>query len=234
MGEASGSGKLPILCGGTGLYFLSLTRGLSEVPAVPAWAREEARARLAASGPAALHELLARSDPDTAARLRPTDGQRVARALEVLLSTGRGLAAWRSSSGADPTPWRFSAVLLRPSRQVLREAAAVRFDAMLRDGALEEARALLDLRLHPSLPAMRAHGVPELAAHLAGRIGLSEARDTAVAHTRQYVKRQDTWFRHHSLAPPAMVRHIDARYAPDEQFSESVLAEILPFVQRAR
>lgn len=234
MDEASGSGKLPILCGGTGLYFLSLTRGLSEVPSVPAWAREEARARLAVSGAAALHEQLARSDPATAARLRPTDGQRLARAFEVLLGTGRGLVAWRSSGGADPAPWRFSAILLRPPRQALRDAAAARFVAMLRDGALEEARALLDLRLDPALPAMRAHGVPELAAYLAGRIGLTEAQDTAVAHTRQYIKRQDTWFRHHSLALPATLRHIDARYDPDKQFSESMLTETLAFLQAAR
>ena len=95
MDEAAAAGRLPILCGGTGLYFLSLTRGLSEVPAVPAWAREEARARLAALGAAGLHEVLARADPATAAGLRPTDAQRVARAFEVLLGTGRGLAAWQ-------------------------------------------------------------------------------------------------------------------------------------------
>ncbi len=233
MEEASGAGKLPILCGGTGLYFLSLTRGLSDVPAVPAWAREEARSRLAASGPAALHEELARSDPATAAKLRPTDSQRVARAFEVLIGTGRGLAAWQSG-GVGPAPWRFSAILLRPPRQEQRDAAAARFDAMLRDGALDEVRALLEERLDPALPAMRAHGVPELAAHLAGRFGLDEARKRAVAHTRQYIKRQDTWFRHHSLAEPDRVRHIDARVARNEQFSESVSPEILAFLQEAR
>ncbi len=234
MDEASASGKLPILCGGTGLYFLSLTRGLSDVPAVPDWAREEARAGLATSGAAALHERLARSDPDTAARLRPTDGQRVARAFEVLLGTGRGLVAWRSSGGAGPAPWRFSAILLRPPRQALRDAAAARFDGMLRDGALEEARALLELRLDPALPAMRAHGVPELTAHLAGRLGLAEARDRAVAHTRQYIKRQDTWFRHHALAPPAVLRHIDARFTSDEQFSQSEWSGLLAFLHVVR
>jgi tRNA dimethylallyltransferase len=233
MEEAAESGKLPILCGGTGLYFLSLTRGLSDVPAVPDWAREEARSRLAALGPAALHGQLMRSDPDTAARLRPTDAQRVARAFEVLLGTGRGLAAWQSG-GLDPAPWRFSAVLLRPPRHELREAAGARFDAMLRDGALDEVKALVDRGLDPALPAMRAHGVPELAAHLAGRIGLAEARERAVAHTRQYIKRQDTWFRHHALTAPAMVRHIDAKFPGATQFSESVLAEVLAFLQTRR
>ncbi len=233
MGEAAASGNLPILCGGTGLYFLSLTRGLSDVPAVPAWAREEARARLAALGAAALHEHLSRSDPATAAGLRPTDGQRVARAFEVLLGTGRGLAAWRSG-GLDPAPWRFSAVLLRPPRQELREVASARFDGMVREGALDEVKVLLDQRLDPALPAMRAHGVPELAAHLAGRIGLAEARDKAVAHTRQYIKRQDTWFRHHPLTTPDMVRYIDARFAADGQFLEKLPAEIVAFLQARR
>lgn len=233
MEEASASGKLPILCGGTGLYFLSLTRGLSDVPAVPAWAREEARARLAELGPAALHEILARSDPATAAKLRPTDPQRVGRAFEVLLGTGRGLAAWQSG-GLAPAPWRFSAILLRPPRQELRDAAAARFDAMLRGGALDEAKALVDLGLDPALPAMRAHGVPELAAHLAGRMGLDEARDRAVAHTRQYIKRQDTWFRHHALAVPERVRHIDARITSDTKFHESPMVEIFAFIQADR
>lgn len=233
MEEASASGKLPILCGGTGLYFLSLTRGLSDVPAVPAWAREEARARLAELGPAALHEILARSDPATAAKLRPTDPQRVGRAFEVLLGTGRGLADWQSG-GLDPAPWRFSAILLRPPRRELRDAAAARFDAMLRGGALDEAKALVDLGLDPALPAMRAHGVPELAAHLAGRMGLDEARNRAVAHTRQYIKRQDTWFRHHALAVPERVRHIDARISLDAKFQESQMAEIFAFIQAGR
>lgn len=233
MGEARAAGRLPILCGGTGLYFLSLTRGLSDVPIVPAWAREEARARLAASGAAALHESLARVDPATAATLRPTDGQRVARAFEVLLGTGRGLVAWRSG-GVDPAPWRFSAILLRPPRQELRDAAAARFDGMLRDGALDEVRALSERRLDPALPAMRAHGVPELAAHLAGRMDLSEARKKAVAHTCQYIKRQDTWFRHQCLTQPEMLRHIDARFGASEQFSERTTDEILAFLQRAR
>jgi tRNA dimethylallyltransferase len=233
IGEAAKSGKLPILCGGTGLYFLSLTRGLSDVPAVPGWAREEARSQLAAMGAAALHERLARSDPDTAVRLRPTDAQRVARAFEVLLGTGRGLAAWQSG-GLDPAPWRFSAVLLRPPRHELRDAAAARFDSMLRDGALDEVGALLDRGLDRALPAMRAHGVPELAAYLAGRIGLAEARYRAVAHTRQYIKRQDTWFRHHALTAPESVRHIDARFLGSKQFSESIITGILAFLQARR
>jgi tRNA dimethylallyltransferase len=105
---------------------------------------------------------------------------------------------------------------------------------MVRDGALDEVRALLHQRLDPALPAMRAHGVPELVAHLAGRIGLTEARDRAVAHTRQYIKRQGTWFRHHALTTPDMLRHIDARFTCEKQFSESLFAEILAFLQGRR
>ena len=234
MDEASKAGKLPILCGGTGLYFLSLTRGLADVPAVPAWAREEARAQLAASGPAALHERLTRLDPATAAELRPTDGQRLARALEVVLGTGRGLAEWRSSGAGGAVAWRRWAVLLRPPRKELRDAVAARFDGMLRDGALDEVRAMLDRGLDPALPAMRAYGVPELAAHLAGRLALPDARDKAVANTRQYVKRQDTWFRHHPLADAGLTRHFYAHFAPGEQLSEKILAEILAFLQGLR
>ncbi|GAA0587013.1 tRNA (adenosine(37)-N6)-dimethylallyltransferase MiaA [Craurococcus roseus] len=235
MDDAFRAGKLPILCGGTGLYFLSLTRGLADVPAVPAWAREEARAQLAASGAPALHERLARLDPATAATLRSTDGQRLARALEVVLGTGRGLAAWRSGSGdGGAAPWRRWAVLLRPPRDELRQVVAARFDAMLRNGALDEVRAMLDQGLDPALPAMRAHGAPELAAHLAGRLGLPQAREKTIANTRRYVKRQDTWFRHHPLAEPDRVRHVDARFGVDEQFSERFLGEFLAFVERGR
>ncbi|RYI99883.1 MAG: tRNA dimethylallyltransferase, partial [Acetobacteraceae bacterium] len=120
---------LPILCGGTGLYFLSLTEGLSTLPPVPAAARVQARAELAEHGPAALH---ARLDAETAAGLRPGDSQRIARAYEVLLGTGRGLAAWqREGAHTGPAPWRFAAIRLDPPREVLRAAIAARFDAML-------------------------------------------------------------------------------------------------------
>ena len=185
-------------------------------------------------GAAGLHEVLARADPATAAGLRPTDAQRIARAFEVMLGTGRGLAAWQQNGGAEAADWRFFAILLRPPRQELRAAASERFDAMLRDGALDEVRALLERRLHPALPAMRAHGVPELAAHLSGRMELAEARTRAVAHTRQYIKRQDTWFRHHALAPAGRVRHIDAKVSDGTQFLESLRPEILAFLQAAR
>ncbi len=212
MAAAREAGRLPILTGGSGLYFASLTEGLADIPDPGPTARAEARALLKEVGPAALHARLAEVDPATAARLRPTDSQRIARAWEVWRGTGTGLAAWQART-AQPAPWRFAAILLDPPRADLRAAIAARFDAMLRDGALDEVRALLALQLDPALPAMRAHGVPELAAHLRGEITLEEARRRVELVTGQYTKRQATWFRHHGLADPARLHTIHARFA---------------------
>jgi tRNA dimethylallyltransferase len=232
--EARNAGKLPILCGGTGLYFLALARGLVEVPPVPGWARDDARTQLAASGSEASHARLAELDPATAARLRPSDGQRVARALEVVLGTGQGLAAWRAGGIAEGEACRLSAVLLRPPREELRTVVAERFDRMLSHGGIEEARALLGQGLDPALPAMRAHGVPELVAHLAGRMTLSDARERAIANTRRYVKRQDTWFRHQPLASKERACYYNARFSDVEQFTESLAQEILAVLRLPR
>lgn len=223
---------LPILCGGTGLYFLSLTEGLSALPPVPAEARAAARAALAEHGPAAIH---ARLDAETAATLRPSDSQRLARALEVLLGTGRGLAAWqREGAHTGPAPYRFAALRLDPPRDILRAAIAARFDAMLASGALAEVRALAARGLDAGLPAMRAHGVPELIAHIRDGMTLEAARDRAVLHTGQYTKRQATWFRHHPLADPSDTHIIHARVAGLAQFQESQQAEIFAFVESRR
>lgn len=235
MAAASAEGRLPILCGGTGLYFLSLTEGLSAIPPVPAAARGEARSLLAELGAPGLHARLAALDPETAATLSPGDSQRVARAWEVARGTGRGLLAWRREGAhTGPAPWHFVALLLDPPRPALREAIAARFDAMLASGALEEARGLVALGLDPALPAMRAHGVPELAAHLAGQMSLEKARRRAVLNTGRYTKRQATWFRHHPLADPARTHIIHARIAGMEQFSESEAEEIFAFVHSCR
>ena len=129
------------------------------------------------------------------------DSQRIARAWEVWRGTGRALSDWQSQR-QDPAPWRFAAIVLDPPRDALRPAIAGRFDAMLSQGAIEEVRALLALRLDPALPAMRAHGVPELSACLRGDLPLHEARRRVELATGQYTKRQATWFRHHTLAPP--------------------------------
>jgi tRNA dimethylallyltransferase len=230
MAAARAGGLVPILCGGTGLYLEALVRGLAPVPAPGRAAREEARALLAAEGPAALRARLASADPATASLLRPSDGQRLARAWEVWRGTGRGLAAWRGVTG-QPAPWRFRLVLLDPPRPALREAIAARFARMLGDGALDEVRALLSQGLDPTLPAMRAHGVPELSAYLRGDIALDEAARRAILATGQYTKRQATWFRRRPLVGKAEVYTINARYGADQKFSYSLDPALEHFLQ---
>ncbi len=240
MGSARG---VPILCGGTGLYFHALTRGLAPVPEVPGGARAEARALLAAEGAPALHARLLRADPDTASALRPGDGQRLARAWEVWRGTGRGLADWqRQPSPGLPPPYRFLSVLLDPPRDALRAAIRARWDAALRDGAKEEVRTLLRRGLDPALPAMRAHGVPELRDVLEERASPDAAGERACLAIGRYTKRQATWFRHHPLAPPGEgsgaattpAHMITARFTDDAQLSESLWSEILAFVEETR
>ncbi len=221
---------LPILCGGTGLYFSALTDGIADIPEPEPWARTEARSLLDEIGAPALHARLAEADPVTAARLRPTDGQRVARAWEVWRSTGQGLSVWQAQT-QTPAPWRFTAIHIDPPRDALRAAIAGRFDAMLERGALAEVRALLALNLDPTLPAMRALGVPELAAHLRGELSLADAAARATLLSGQFTKRQSTWFRTRKLADPTRLHTIHARTAGLEQFSESSKGDLMRFIQ---
>jgi tRNA dimethylallyltransferase len=229
MAVARLAGRLPILCGGTGMYFAALTDGLADIPTPDPAARQQARRRLAELGPAGLHARLADADPATAAVLRPTDGQRLARAWEVLVSTGRGLAHWQTNRGPKPN-WSFRAVLIDPPRASLRAAIATRCAAMVGAGALEEVRALLALGLDAALPAMRAHGVPEFGAHLAGRLTLPEAVARTALVTGQYTKRQATWFRGHMLTPPGHTRIINTRISYAEQFSVREWADLQNFI----
>ncbi len=229
MAQARAAGRLPILCGGTGMYLAALVQGIAPVPEPGAAARAEARGLLDSDGPAALHARLAAVDPVTAAALRPNDPQRIARAWEVWRGTGRGLAAWQTLAG-DPAPYRFRMLLLDPPRPALRAAIAARFTTMLNHGALDEVAALVAQHLDPALPVMRAHGVPELAAHLRGDIALDEAERRAVLASGQYTKRQATWFRHRAPVPPGDTHMIHARFAGLEQFSEREWADIESFV----
>lgn len=230
LAAARAAGRVPILCGGTGLYLAALTRGLAAIPEVSAEMRAEARGLLETLGSAGLHGRLMAADPVTAAGLRPGDGQRVARAWEVWRETGVGLAAWQARGAAGAAPWRYRMVRLDPPREALRAAIGARFAGMLRDGAVEEVRALGALGLDPALPAMRAHGVPELLAHLAGRMTLAEATARAVLATGQYTKRQATWFRHRSPVPEEDTHVIHARFAGLEQFSERNWRDIERFI----
>jgi tRNA dimethylallyltransferase len=230
MEEARAAGRLPILTGGSGMYFAALTGGLADIPDPGPDARAEARRLLAEQGPAALHASLTKVDPATAACLNPEDSQRIARAWEVWRGTGRGLAAWQAER-SPPAPWRFTAILLDPPRDALRTAIATRFDAMIRQGAVDEVRALLALGLDRALPAMRAHGVPELSAYLRGDLSLQEAGRRTELVTGQYTKRQATWFRHHVLAPQTRTSKIDARFSDWAQFSERERAGLLTFIE---
>ena len=191
------AGGLPVLVGGTGLYFKALTRGLAAVPPIPAQIRSAVRERLAREGIAALYAELRDRDGATARCLMPGDRARVTRALEVILSTGRSLTDWHRE-GMKPALDRDAAVklFLDVDRAELYRRIDARFDAMLASGALDEVRALTSRGLDPALPAMKAHGVPWLVRHLAGEIDLTAAADAGKRDTRRYSKRQATWFRH--------------------------------------
>ena len=196
--EARQTGRRPILVGGTGLYFAALTEGLSPMPDVPAQVRAAVRARIEESGPAALHGELTARDPQIAATIRPSDSQRIVRALEVLEATGRPLSDWQRAprEGALVDPATADRLLLWPDRDALRARIDRRVEEMLAAGALEEARAVAEMELAADLPAYRAHGLRPLLAHVRGELSLAEAAERIKAETRRYAKRQFTWFRH--------------------------------------
>jgi tRNA dimethylallyltransferase len=194
---AAARDQLAILVGGTGLYFKALTRGLAAVPPIPPQLRAAVRARLAAEGPAVLHAELARRDPAGATALRPGDGVRIVRALEVIEATGRPLSQWHSvGMAALVDPARAVKIFLAPERAALKRRIDARFDAMMAAGALDEVRALDARGLDPLQPVLKAHGVPWLRRVLAGVMPIEEAVAAAKRDTWRYTKRQFTWFRH--------------------------------------
>lgn len=196
LAEIEHQGRVAILVGGTGLYFKALTTGLAAVPPIPAEIRGQVRARMASEGAAALHGELAGLDPVTAQRLMVNDRSRIARALEVVLATGRSLTDWhREGLPALVDSARAAKIFLTCERKQLVARIEARFAAMLEAGALDEVRALERRQLDPLLPAMKAHGVPWLIRHLHGEISLDEAAAGAIMDTRRYAKRQLTWFR---------------------------------------
>ncbi|HTI68043.1 MAG TPA: tRNA (adenosine(37)-N6)-dimethylallyltransferase MiaA [Caulobacteraceae bacterium] len=194
LADIAGRGCPAVVVGGTGLYFRALTRGLAEVPPVPAAARRAAEDRFDAQGEGAFREVLRAADPAAEARISPGDRQRLVRAFEVYAATGRPLSAWQADSGPVAVP-AFRALVLEPPRDALYARCDARFAAMVETGALEEAQALLARGLDPSLPLMKAVGLRELGRHLAGELSLGEAVALASQETRRYAKRQSTWFR---------------------------------------
>ena len=194
--EARGEGRVPILVGGTGLYFKALLEGLTPVPDIPVELRVYWREQSERLGAEALHRELVARDPGMAGKLRPSDPQRIVRALEVIDATGVSLSEWQ---GAPAAPVLDAETVMRlviaQEREPLYAGIDARFERMIEAGALEEVEALLRLGLDDSLPAMRAHGVREFRAYLAGTCSLEEAKIKSKTETRRYAKRQMTWAR---------------------------------------
>jgi tRNA dimethylallyltransferase len=191
-----GEGRLPVFVGGTGLYFKALTGGLSDMPAIPLEIRSRLRARLLAEGAEVLHRELASSDGPVAESLSPQDGQRIVRALEVMEATGQSIAAFQGKTGPvviDPD--RARKIVVLPDRALLHQRINGRFEKMLAMGAEDEVRSLLALELSSDMPVMKAIGVSQIAAMLKGEMTRADVLETGAAATRQYAKRQMTWFR---------------------------------------
>jgi tRNA dimethylallyltransferase len=190
-------GATAVMTGGTGMYFKAALYGLSEIPAVPDEIRAQVRDAAQGKSPQALHAELAEADPQTAARLRPTDPQRILRALEVFAATGKPLVSFQGPRSAPLLDEAACpAFFLAPERDTLSARIDARFDRMMESGALEEVAALRARGLDPALPAMRAHGVPHLVAFLDGRMSREEAIMRGKLDTRHYAKRQFTFARH--------------------------------------
>ncbi|MDI4640040.1 tRNA (adenosine(37)-N6)-dimethylallyltransferase MiaA [Rhodoblastus acidophilus] len=194
--EARRIGRLPIFVGGTGMYFKALLHGLSNIPAVPAEVRARVRAEAQGVPPEELHAKLRARDPETAARLRPSDPQRILRALEIFEAAGAPLATFQGArEGALLDAARCHRLFLAPERENLYTRIDARFDRMMAQGALDEARRLMARGLDSALPAMRAVGVPGLMAFLRGEISLETAVEKGKRDSRQYAKRQFTFAR---------------------------------------
>ena len=219
--KATKAGRLPIVVGGTGLYLRAIEEGLAPVPEIPAEIRQEAIELHRALGGVAFRERLGRLDPAAAQRLFPGDKQRLLRAFEVVRATGVTIGTWQNQTKSEPA-YRFGTILLAPPREWLYAACNARLIQMIEAGALAEAQALAARRLDPSLPAMKAVGLPELLSYLRGDLPLDTAVAAAQRATRRYAKRQMTWFRH-QMTPDVVF---------EAQFSESLLHCSRHFIDR--
>ena len=215
------AGRLPVIVGGTGLYLRALQRGLAAIPVIPAPVRAEAVSLHRALGGAGFRDHLATLDPVAASRLPAGDRQRLIRAWEVVTATGRTIDQWQSESSSAVT-YRFGSILLMPPRSELYAACDERFLAMIGQGGIDEAAALLSRGLDAELPAMKGVGLPELFRHLRGEIDLATAIALGQRATRRYAKRQMTWFRH-QLIPDLIL---------NEKYSESFVHCSRHFIQQ--
>lgn len=218
--EAHGLGRLPIVAGGTGLYLKTMMQGIAPTPDIPEEVRARATARLNELGPGAFHDELARLHPGAAAGIRPTDRQRLLRAWEVLTATGRSLRSWQQDqtvggAGFEPR-YRFCSFLFMPDRADLYRDCDLRFGEMIEAGAVAETAALLERKLQPDRPAMKAVGIPEIARYLGGEWSHALMIDKGQQATRRYAKRQYTWFG----------KQMESDYRVDVKFSEREKAKI--------
>lgn len=219
---ARGEGRQAIVTGGTGLYLRALTDGLAAIPPIPAEVRAQAEELWAELGRDGFRNALAEHDPVAAVRLPAGDRQRLLRAWEVVQATGKPLSDWQAAAPASaPGDEAFATVVLLPPREVLYPALDARFREMIEAGAVDEVRRLLALHLDPTLPAMKALGVRELAGFLDGTASMQAATAAAQQATRRFAKRQMTWLRHQ--VPGAVVFH--------EQYSERLNGEIFAFIR---
>jgi len=222
IGETLAVGKVPIVTGGTGMYLKSLVEGIAPIPPVPEAVRAEVQALYEDIGGDAFREHLRAFDPAAAERLEPGDRQRLIRALEVHRSSGRALTDWLAEGNAPVIEnVRFETIVLEPPREMLYSAIDTRFEQMVEEGALDEVRDFLDLSLDPALPASKAVGVRELGDYLAGECSLSEAVARAQQASRNYAKRQLTWFRN----------QIQKDFSFSAQYSKSQDEKIFSFIR---
>lgn len=220
---AWGKGQLPLVVGGTGMYLKALMEGLAPIPDVPASVREQVTALHHELGGEAFKDKLSKLDAKAASRLPAGDTQRLIRAYEVALATGRPLSDWQKHHPSEP-PLRanFGVIVLSPEREVLYDGVNRRFDWMMENGALEEVQSVIEQDLDPSLPAMKAVGVPELRAFLLGEKDRETALEDAKRATRQFAKRQLTWLRN----------QLKADFTLSAQYSESFKGEIFSFISK--
>lgn len=200
LAELAAEGRPALLVGGTGLYFNALTRGLADIPDIPDAVRDEIGALYDSAGEGSVRRRLVEADPESEAAIAPGDRQRLIRALAVLTVTGQALSVWRADTRPLLAEGSWEALVVEPPRDRLYAACDARVAAMIDQGALDEVRTLVARRLDPTLPAMKAVGVRDFAAYLRGEVSLTEAINAVQQATRNYAKRQLTWFRNQTPA----------------------------------